>query len=148
MVKGHLSTLAASLLLGGFASAQEPASRPANQERWVKVATLGASTRAPSRKEVAELDLKFEVRARGQVVTEVEEDGAAAAAGIGPGDVLVKLGAVELYSQDDIADFLSVSKPGQKVEVVVLGAKTSKEEAVSVSLGTKEIKASEDTVRG
>ena len=69
----------------------------------------------------------------------VEKDSAAGKAGIDPGDVLVQLGTVELYSQDDIADVLRVGKPGQKLEAVVLRAKTSKEEKVSLSLGTKEV---------
>ncbi len=126
------------------AAQEKPDQDPQEKEpKLVKVATLGASTRAPSKEEVKQLDLKFEVRARGQVVSDVEKDSAAGKAGIEAGDVLVKLGAVELFSQDDIADVLRVSKPGKKLEAVVLRAKTLKEEKVSVSLGAKEMKAPE-----
>ena len=65
------------------------------------------------------------------------------AAGIAPGDVVVKLGKNELYSQDDIADFLLASKPGQKVVALVLRANTKKEEALTVTLGKGKAKAPE-----
>lgn len=144
MMTGGLATLAALLLPGEFAAAQEPASEPAKQGGTVAVATLGASTRAPSKQEVEQLGLKVDVRARGQVVTEVDKGAAVARAGIEPGDVLVKLGAVDLYSQDDIADCLRVRKPGEKLEAVVLRRKTAKEETVAVSLGARETKAPEE----
>lgn len=107
----------------------------AGQQRAVAGATLGATTRAPSEQEVEELRLAFDVRARGQVVTEVEEGGAAARVGVLPGDVLVKLDAVEIYSHDDIADFLRASRPGQHVEVLLSRGKTGKEEAITLALG-------------
>jgi PDZ domain-containing secreted protein len=54
-----------------------------------------------------------------------------------PTDVVVKFDKNELYSEDDIADFLLVSKPGQKVVVKVQRAKTDKLATVRLELGSK-----------
>jgi hypothetical protein len=53
----------------------------------------------------------------------------------------VKLGTNDIYSRDDIADFLRASEPGQRVEAVVLRKETGKEDTVSFSLGTERIDA-------
>ncbi len=100
------------------------------------------STRAPTRKEVQELGLKWEVRAHGQIVTAVSKDSATAKAGIQKGDVVLKLDQNEIFSQDDIADFLRVSKPGQKVKVQVQRAKGAKKETLAVALGAKKMRKS------
>ncbi len=135
MVAHPLSIVGPLVLLLGCAST-EPGAMLAGQQRAVPVATLGVQTRAPTKQEVEELGLAFAVRARGQVVTEVENDGAAARAGVQPGDVLVKLDAVELFSRDDIDDFLRASRPGQRVEALVSRGTGAKDEAVTISLGT------------
>lgn len=132
------------MLLSCAISAQHPPKqdkKPTKQDPTIKVATLGVSTRAPTKEEVKKLGLKFEVRACGQIVSELVKDGAATKAGLMAGDVLVRLGNAEVFSQDDIADVLRVSAAGQKLKVSVLRAKTGKEEAVEIALGTKELKA-------
>lgn len=133
-----------AMLLSCAISAQHPPKqdkKPTKPDPTLKVATLGVSTRAPTKEEVKNLGLTFEVRARGQIVSKLVKDGAATKAGLMVGDVLVRLGNVEVFSQDDIADVLRVSAPGQKLEASVLRAKTGKEETVEVALGTIEIKA-------
>ncbi len=114
----------------------------AKPQKQVKVASLGMSTRAPSGEEVAQLDLKLQVKIQGQIVSEVSEDGAAVKAGIQKGDAILKLDENGIFSQDDIADFLRVSKPDQKVAVHVVHAKNSEEETLSVSLGSESVEAS------
>lgn len=142
MVKHCLPAIGALLLAASCSWNQEPAPPPAQQPPALRVATLGAATRAPSEEEVQELGLEVNVRARGQVVDEVTSGGAAARAGIEPGDVLVKLDAVDLYSQDDIADFLCVSRPDQQVKALLRRAKTAKAETVLVSLGAEQVEPS------
>ena len=43
------------------------------------------------------------MRARGQVVAEVAEGGAASKSGLAAGDVIVRLDKVDVFSQDDLA---------------------------------------------
>ncbi len=112
------------------------------EKQYVNAASLGMSTRAPSTKEVKQLDLKNLVKIQGQIVSEVSEDGAAAKAGIQKGDAILQLDKNDIFSQDDIADFLRVSKPGQKVDVLLVRGKNTEEEALSVSLGSKRVEAS------
>ena len=133
-----------ALLLCCAISAQEPPKQDKESKKpepTLRVATLDATTRAPTREEVKQLGLKFEVRARGQIVSELAKDGAGAKAGITAGDVIVRLGNVEVFSQDDIADVLLVSAPGKKLVASILRAKTGKEETVEFVLGAKEVKA-------
>ena len=103
------------------------------EKQYVNVASLGMSTRAPSGEEVKQLDLKMRVKIQGQIVSAVSEDGAAAKAGIQKGDAIVKLDKNDIFSQDDIADFLRVSKPGQKIDIQLVRGKNSEEEALSAN---------------
>ena len=79
-------------------------------------ATLGLTTSVPSEDLVAALELENNVRVQGRLVDLSE--GPAAEAGLLEGDVLLKLGENDLYSHDDISDFLSVSAPGDRVPVL------------------------------
>jgi hypothetical protein len=86
--------LALPLLACRLAGAQESAREAGTpKEPLVAVATRGATTRAPTKQEIEDLALTVMVRARGQVVTEIVADGPLARAGLGCGDVLVKLDA-------------------------------------------------------
>lgn len=136
-----LSFPIAGFLLFAQAAAQEPTPQAPKTNPVVKVATLGASTRAPTKAEVEALGLKFEVRAKGQVVVEVTKDGAASKAGLVAGDAVVKFEKVEVFSQDDIADFLRASSPGQKVEATVVRAGSRKEEVLLIALGSVDVEA-------
>ncbi len=139
----RITFVTTALLLSCALTAQQPQKqdkKPTKPDPTIKIATLGASTRAPTKDEVKQLGLKFEVRARGQIVSDLVKDGAATKAGLAAGDVLVRLSNVEVFSQDDIADVLRASAPGQKVEAAVLRAKTGKEETIEIALGTKEVK--------
>lgn len=130
----------ATLALCCLVTAQEP-TKTAKRKQVVKHATLDAKTRAPTKQEATKLGLKFEVRVLGQLVTDVMKNGAAAKSGLKPGDVLVSLGGVDLFSQDDIADVLRVHAPGQKIKTSVLRANTLKHEVLRVTLGSKEVNA-------
>lgn len=110
------------------------------------VAVLGMTTNAPTMKEARDRGLKFEVRCRGQLVTSVAKGGPAAKAGIKVDDVLVQFDENELFSEDDIADFLLVSKPGQIVVVHVQRAKTDKKVKVKLELGSEKIDARTEPV--
>ncbi|MFY9341692.1 MAG: PDZ domain-containing protein [Planctomycetota bacterium] len=139
-MRAWLSFPVAGFLLCGHAAAQEPIEK---KDRVIKVASLGASTRAPTKEEVEKLGLRVEVRARGQIVSEVAEGGAASKSGLVAGDVIVKLDKVEVFSQDDVADLLRVSSPGRKVEAAILRAGSKKEEVLQIALGSQDVKAPE-----
>lgn len=84
-----------------------------------KAAVLGLKTKVPSEETTKALGLKNKVRVLGREVSALEPDGAAARAGLKVGDVVLRLGNNDLYSTDDIADFLSVASPGDRVPVVL-----------------------------
>jgi thiol-disulfide isomerase/thioredoxin len=100
-----------------------------------KSASLGVETAVPSHEVAASLELTNKVRIRGRLVTDVEQDSAAAKAGIKPGDVLVRLGDNELYSADDISDFLSTSKPGDQVTLTYKRPGSPEKHEALVTLG-------------
>lgn len=140
MLNAPLPILVALLLLSAPSAAQEPV-KTAKDARLVAVATLGVVTRPATVEEAKQQGLTVDKCVRGQVVTEVVKAGGAAAAGIEPGDVLIQLGKIDLFSGDDLADFLRVSRPGQKVEAIVRRVKNAKEETVPVTLGSVAVEA-------
>jgi len=135
-----LLLLVAVFLLCRNATAQEPSPK---KQPTMEVASLGVSTRAPTKDEAEKLGLKFEVRVRGQIVAELIDGGAASKSGVVGGDVIVKLGKVDVFSQDDVADVLRLSSPGQKIETTVLRASTKKEEVLLIALSREEVAAPE-----
>jgi C-terminal processing protease CtpA/Prc len=56
----------------------------------------------------------------GALVTEVEEDGPAAEAGIKAGDVIVKIGGDPVEGPDDVAELLSDRDEGDEVEITLI----------------------------
>jgi len=103
-----------------------------------KVATLGASTAVPSDETAKSLGLTNKVRVLGRVVTKVVPESPADQAGLKVDDVLLRLGSNDLYSADDIADFLSVSKPGDKVALVFKRPGSTEERETTVTFGEVE----------
>lgn len=103
-----------------------------------KMASLGAETRNCAEEDAKAYGLgKQKVGCiNGQYVKAVEKDGPADKAGLKEGDVILSLDSNKLYSRDDLRDFLSVTKAEAKVEALVKRAGTSKEEKLSLTLGT------------
>ena len=99
---------------------EEPAPFLERVSKWLgkmeqDSASLGFSTSVPSAEVVRDLGLVNNVRVLGRLVDSLDADGPAAAAGLLEGDVLLRLGDNDLYSADDMADFLAVSTPGERV---------------------------------
>jgi S1-C subfamily serine protease len=109
----------------------------------VMVAYLGVTTRAPTDEEVEKCGLSFRVRAQGQVVTSVDEGGPAREAGIVEGDAVVAFDKNDIYSQDDIADYLRVSRPGSEVSIKLRSPENGEVETVTLTLGEQELSAEE-----
>lgn len=98
--------------------------------------TLGVETRQPSKEEGKAFALgAIAGRWRGRLVTSVEEGGPAAKAGLREGDVLVRVGDNDLYSQDDLDDALRAARAGQEVRLVVRRAGSHEEESLAAKLG-------------
>lgn len=101
----------------------------------VRGAALGIGTKQPTKEEG--VDFKLEAIAGrwcGRLVTSVEEDGPASKAGLAVGDVLVRIGANDLYSQDDLDDVLRVAQRGAEATLVVKRAGTHEEESLTTTL--------------
>lgn len=101
-------------------------------------ATLGVRTGSPSEETAAATGLTKKVRVLGRLVTGVEPESAAAKAGLEVDDILLRLGSNDLYSADDIADFLSVSEPGDQVSLVYKRPGSSEEHEATAILGEVE----------
>lgn len=102
-----------------------------------RAAYLGAETRAPSKKTAKSLKLPFSVRTQGQEVLSVEPASPAEKAGLRPGDVLLRAGGMDLYSRDDLQDFLMVRRPGEEVELGIREAGAAADRTVRVKLEGK-----------
>ncbi len=101
-------------------SFEEPEQFLTRLARWLdgtKTASLGLSTSAPSDKAVQDMGLVNNVRVLGRLIDTVAPDGPAAAAGLAAGDVLLRIEDNDLYSADDLADYLAVSAPGDRATV-------------------------------
>lgn len=129
-----LYPMSIALVLG---ACQSPAATlPESSSSLEKSAALGVSTSVPSEALAREMGLEFQVRLQGRLVDSVSEESAAEAAGIRSGDVLLQLDDVALYSQDDIDDFVSVHRPGDRVRATVVRGETHRREELPVELGT------------
>jgi copper chaperone CopZ len=102
----------------------------------VSGATLGVTTAIPSQELADEMGLEMRIRQQGRLVESVVAQSAAFEAGIRSGDVLLQLGYVTLYSQDDIDDFVSVHAPGQEVRALLVRAKSGQREELLLELGS------------
>lgn len=97
--------------------------------------TLGLTTSVPVIEAVRELSLDHRVRILGRLVDSVDPVGPAASAGIVAGDVLLRLDDNDLYSADDIVDFLAVSEPGQIAKLRYMRIGDAEVRELSVILG-------------
>jgi S1-C subfamily serine protease len=126
-------TLSVCLLIAADAKEQKDAKT--NDAKPARVAALGAKLRAPSSEETTKYGLThLKQSANGLYLNAIDKGGAAEKAGLNKGDVLLALDQNNLYSQDDLADFLRVSHPGSKVRAVVKRADTFKEGKVTLTL--------------
>jgi len=106
----------------------------------IEVAYLGMTTTACSREAAEARGLEIAVCVHGQLVTGVKKGGPADKAGIVVGDIVQTLDDDKIDSQDDIADFLAVSKPEQKVTLHLVRA-DGKTRKLQVILGSKRVRA-------
>ncbi len=94
---------------------------------------LGAETRYPTPEEAGLYCLtQIAGRWNGQLVTGVTEGGAAAGAGLQPGDMLLSLDADPVHSRDDVEDFFAVARKGDAVRVRVKRIETFTVEQLSL----------------
>jgi len=101
-------------------------------------ASLGVETETPSAEVAEAMALETRVRVEGRRVRSAEPGGAAARAGIAPGDVLLRIGGNALFSQDDLDDFLAIAaSPGEQVEVVLKRPGRAEPRTVPVTLGRR-----------
>jgi len=128
----HHRSLPALLAL---AACQVPAPAPL-EAATERSATLGITTGVPPAELARRLGLEFDVRQQGRLVQSLVADGPAARAGIEVEDVLLELDGVTLYSQDDVADILSVHAPDEVLSASVVRNATSEREEIELTLGT------------
>ena len=101
------------------------------------VAYFGVETRAPTDEEVLEFGLPLRVRHQGQVVDRVEPGSPAESAGIRVDDVLLSLDQNDLYSLDDVRDFVSTRDPGQIVHVTLKRRGSEEPRIVRAEIGER-----------
>ena len=136
-----MATISGTGLLGFGAARQETPKQ--EEDPKVMVAYLGITTRAPTDDEVEKYGLSFRVRAQGQVVASVDKDSPAREAGIVEGDAVIAFDKNDIYSQDDIADFLRASKPGKEVSIQLRSLESDEAETVTLTLGERQVSAME-----
>ncbi len=132
----------------GCATAPRPATRQAPEGGRDRGTTLGVSTRAPRAEEARAYGLPFETRTQGRVVETVDPGGPAEKAGVNAGDILLRIEENELFSEDDLRDFLAVGRPGVSVRLAVKRGDSSREEVVRATLDpvpASEVSALEST---
>lgn len=78
---------------------------------------------------------------RGAVVEGVVADGAAASAGIRPGEVITKIDDRLIAGGDELVAAIRSSPPGSQVEVTVGAPNGSNQRMVQVTLGTQTLQA-------
>jgi S1-C subfamily serine protease len=124
--------LPAAFLLSATLVAEDPPSP--------KHATFGAQTRVPEweEEEALKLDDGSGDDCPGVVVDETDEGGPAAKAGIRVGDAILAVAGRPVYNADGLQDFARTTPPGTVVEVKVRRSDTLKDEAVKLTLGSKD----------
>jgi serine protease Do len=105
-------------------------------------ASLGATTAVPPKELAEEMELVFNVRWQGRLVEEIDPGGAADRAGLEPGDVIMRLGANVLYSQDDLDDYLSLHEPGDEVRATIKRGGSKQTEELAIALGGEQTSSS------
>ncbi len=93
----------------------------------------------PTAEEVKSFHLQLNVRHRGQVIRRVESGSPAESAGLGVGDALIGLDQNDIYSSDDVRDFVATSSPGRKVQVRVKRKGSDVIETVALQLGKRKL---------
>ena len=120
----------------GFAIAIDsagPAIEQAIAEPLRATAYLGVTTRDVTQDLAFQLDLPVD---RGAYVLATLENGPAADAGIGQGDVIVEVDGEPTKTATDLGRVLDGLQPGEEVEVTVVGS-NGQERTVTVRLGTR-----------
>lgn len=121
------------------AETQKTGSKGDNKVVSQKGASLGVVLRKPTSEEITSFSLAGSKRhPEGHLITKVFGKSAAEKAGIRVGDMLISLNKNRIYSTDDLEDFMKVSQPGIKIDVLIKRAKTQKEVTLTTTLGSSE----------
>ena len=102
--------------------------------------SLGVETGVPSEERVEALALPHRVRQQGRAIVSLDPDGPAARAGLSEGDVLLRAGGVELYSQDDLSDVARAGNPGDRLRLLVVRSGRTETEELDVELGRGDLR--------
>ncbi len=133
-MRSALLCTVALVLLSPFVAAQAPVSKAADFAPY-----LGVESRAPTPEEAKSFDLKLNVRHRGQVIASVHPKSPAERAGLRIGDVLIGLDDNDIYSFDDIRDFVATSVPGRKVVARLKRAGSTDTETITSAIGKRKL---------
>ena len=79
--------------------------------------SLGVLTAAPTESDALEYALPQGVRTQGRVILSVLDGSAADRLGLEPGGIILSLDSVDLFSEDDLNDVLTVNVPGSTVSI-------------------------------
>ena len=134
-MRSTLARLVLLVLLGlspGIASANDEARFASH---------LGLVSRAPTAEEIEAFRLPLNVRHQGQVVERVESGSAGEKAGLQVGDVLLSFDKNNLYSFDDVRDFVATSAPGRKVSVTFKRKGMADPKSVTVEFAKRKLSA-------
>ncbi len=133
-MKYRLASIVVVLMVSTLSGQSTPKKKPLPDTKTVK-AWFGVKTRYPKAEEAKRLALTKGHRFKGQVVSQVEKASPAATAGIRVGNVILSLDKNDLYSFDDIRDFVATSKPGRNVTVRLRKGRSQKDVDVLLTFG-------------
>ena len=91
---------------------------------------------------------RFPPATEGMVVQSLQADGPAARAGIKKGEIIVAVDGQKVRLRDDFVRLIRAKKPGQSVELTVIGADGTGTRKVTVPIGKLEVAWPEEKAAG